>query len=165
MKQQLAAGLSEGQVAEFVENELQGLRPDNPLAQAPYLHAPYSGIGISTLETQLVQNTEIVHSRLVAAAKHAHQSANRGSLISARTEGASSYTIPSVRPDGRENSHVSAEPDCLPHRGDRRDALPTRRARPHRWHLRLCRAPAAALVTAHVKSRHLLLLIERGVAV
>jgi hypothetical protein len=33
------------------------VRPDNSLAQAPYLHAPYSGIGISTLETQLVPAT------------------------------------------------------------------------------------------------------------
>src|ERR1700736_2134374 len=33
--------------------------------------------------------------------------------------------------------------NCLPHRRDRRNAVFARRARPHRRHLRLCRAPTA----------------------
>ena len=39
---------------------------------------------------------------------------------------------------------VPSEPNCLPHRRDRRDALSPRRAGPHRRDLRLCRAPPQA---------------------
>src|SRR5580700_232116 len=40
--------------------------------------------------------------------------------------------------------YVSSEPNRLPHRGDRRDAVPARRAGPHRRDLRLRRAPPQA---------------------